>query len=122
MAIGRAIELANEHGAVITGVTVVDTKRLKQIGPVPPGGSAYAAKLRQKRFEITEERVEKAIENYMKKCKESGIPFKIKPETGDPFETMIDHARYNDITIFGLKSLFDYGFTMEPRDALVRLL
>jgi nucleotide-binding universal stress UspA family protein len=46
VAIERAIELANEHGAVITGVTVVDTKRLKQIGPVPPGGSAYAEKLR----------------------------------------------------------------------------
>jgi nucleotide-binding universal stress UspA family protein len=122
VAIARAIELANAHGAVITGVTVVDTKRLKQIGPVPPGGSAYAEKLRQKRFEITEARVEKAIEKFTKKCKESGIPFKVKPETGDPFETMIDHARYNDITIFGLKSLFDYGFAVEPRDALVRLV
>lgn len=50
------------------------------------------------------------------------MPFKIKRETGDPFETMIDHARYNDITIFGLKSLFDYGFTLEPRDALIRLV
>ena len=35
---------------------------------------------------------------------------------------MISHARYNDITIFGLRSLFDYGFTPEPRDALVRLV
>ena len=35
---------------------------------------------------------------------------------------MIGHARYNDVTIFGLKSLFDYGFTIEPRDALIRLV
>ncbi len=35
---------------------------------------------------------------------------------------MISHARYNDITIFGLRSLFDYGFTSEPRDALIRLV
>ena len=107
VAVERAIELAKNHGATITGVTVVDTKRLKQIGPVPPGGGAYAEKLREKRFEITEERVEKAIENFTKKCKKSGIPIKIKRESGDPFESMIDHARYSDITIFGLKSLFD---------------
>jgi nucleotide-binding universal stress UspA family protein len=122
VAIERAIELANEHGALITGVTVVDTKRLKQVGPVPPGGGAYAEKLREKRVEITEQRVEKAIEKFIAKCKESGISNQIKRETGDPFETMIAYARYNDVTIFGLKSLFDYGFTVEPRDALIRLV
>jgi nucleotide-binding universal stress UspA family protein len=122
VAIKRAVELANGHGAVITGVTVVDSKRLKQIGPVPPGAGAYAAKLRQKRFAVTEERVDKAIEKFTKKCEKSGISTKIKRETGDPFETMISHARYNDITIFGLKSLFDYGFNLEPRDALIRLV
>jgi nucleotide-binding universal stress UspA family protein len=122
VAIERAIELANAHGALITGVTVVDTQRLKQIGPVPPGGSAYAEKLRQKRFEITEERVEKAIEKFTKKCKKSGISTQIKRESGDPFETMIAHARYNDVTLFGLRSLFDYGFSLEPKDALIRLV
>jgi hypothetical protein len=35
---------------------------------------------------------------------------------------MIAHSRYNDVTIFGLKSLFDYGFTTEPRDTLIRLV
>jgi nucleotide-binding universal stress UspA family protein len=122
VAVERAIELAKAHAAVITGVTVMDTKRLKQNGPVPPGGSAYAEKLRHKRFAITEERVEKAIEKFTKKCNKSGIKFSIRRETGDTFETMIDHARYNDITMFGLKSLFDYGFTLELRDALIRLV
>jgi nucleotide-binding universal stress UspA family protein len=78
--------------------------------------------LREKRFAITEERIDSAIEQFKKKCDESNIPKKIEYETGDPFESMIAHARYNDITIFGLKSLFDYGFTMEPRDALIRLV
>jgi nucleotide-binding universal stress UspA family protein len=93
VAIERAIELANDHRARVTGVTVVDAKRLGQVGPVPPGGSVYAEKLRQNRFMITEKRVEKTIEKFTKKCKESGIPIKIKRETGDPFETMIGHAR-----------------------------
>jgi nucleotide-binding universal stress UspA family protein len=122
VAIERAVELANAHGAIITGVTVVDIKQLKQVGPVPPGGGAYAAKLRDNRIAITEERIEDAIEKFKEKCAESDILTKIERETGDPFESMIAHARYNDVTIFGLKSLFDYGFTTEPRDALIRLV
>jgi len=38
VAIERAVELAKGHDALITGVTVVDTKQLAQVGPVPLGG------------------------------------------------------------------------------------
>ncbi len=122
VAIERAVELAKVHGALITGVTVMDVKQLKQVGPVPLGGGAYASKLREKRLTITEERIEEAIEKFKEKCSESNILTKIERETGDLFESMIAHARYNDVTIFGLKSLFDYGFTSEPKDALIRLV
>lgn len=122
VAIERAIELAKEHGARITAVTLVDTKRLKQIGPLPPGGDAFAQKLRKKRLLITELQIQKAIEKFRKKCEKSGISTKVKRETGDPFEAMIAHARYSDITLFGLKSLFEYGFNVEPRDAIIRLV
>ena len=50
VAIERAVELAKVHDALITGVTVVDIKQLTQVGPVPLGGGAYAAKLREKRL------------------------------------------------------------------------
>ena len=122
VAIERAVELAKIHGALITAVTVVDIKRLRQVGPVPAGAGRFAVKLREKRFAITEERIDNAIEQFKKKCGEANVPTKIERETGDPFESMIAHARYNDVTIFGLKSLFDYGFTVEPRDALIRLV
>ena len=122
VAIERAVELAKAHGALITGVTVMDVKQLKQVGPVPLGGGAYASTLREKRLTITEERIEEAIEKVQEKCAESDILTKIERETGDPFESMIAHARYNDVIIFGLRSLFDYGFTSEAKDALIRLV
>jgi len=122
VAIERAVELAKVHGALITAVTVMDTRQLSQVGPVPLGGGVYAEKLREKRLMITEERIEEAIEKFKETCAESNISTKIERETGDPFESMIAHARYNDVTIFGLKSLFDYGFTSEPKDALIRLV
>jgi nucleotide-binding universal stress UspA family protein len=55
VAIERSVELAKAHDALITGVTVVDTKQLSQVGPVPLGGGTYAAKLREQRLIVTEE-------------------------------------------------------------------
>ncbi len=42
IAVERAIELAQIHGASVTGVTVVDLKTLSDVGPVPLGGQAAA--------------------------------------------------------------------------------
>jgi len=56
VAIERAVELEKTHDAFITGVTVVNIKQLKQGGSVPLGGGVYAAKLREQRLTITEER------------------------------------------------------------------
>ena len=93
VAINRAIELAVLHGAFLTGITVIDSKRLKHIGPVPLGAGAYAKKLRKMRTEVTEERIEKALAKFEKKCNEATIAFKVKRETGDPFELMISHGQ-----------------------------
>ena len=122
VAIQRAVELATIHGSVLTGVTVVDLKRLHHVGPVPMGAGTYAEKLRKMRTDLTEERIEEALAKFEKTCREANITYKIEREAGDPFELMISHARYNDLTIFGLRSLFDYGFTSEPRDTLIRLV
>jgi hypothetical protein len=46
-AIARSVELAQQHGAELTGVTVVDVGRLSRIGPVPLVASASARELRE---------------------------------------------------------------------------
>jgi hypothetical protein len=56
VAIERAVELAKAHDVLITGVTVVDAKQLSQVGPVSLGGGTYAAKLREQRLIVAEER------------------------------------------------------------------
>ena len=40
----------------------------------------------------------------------------------DPFTAMIAEARYNDLTIFGLRSIFDYGFVSDPDKAIIKLV
>lgn len=122
IAIQRAVEIANLHNAVLTAVTVLDRERLEKVGPVPVGGDAYAHRMREKRIKVTEEGIQSAITSFEKKCTENKVTYAIERETGDPFDLMVSHSRYNDLTIFGFKSLFDYGLTPEPEDALAQII
>ena len=122
VAVKRAVELARAHDSHLTGVTVADLDRLQKVGPVPLGAGAYAQRMAQRRIAVTRECVEDTVAAFEKACSEAGVAHCVERETGDPFDLMISHARYHDLTIFGLKSLFDCGITAEPKDALVRLV
>jgi nucleotide-binding universal stress UspA family protein len=122
VAVQRAVELARIHDAQLTGVTVVELNRLRKVGPVPPGAGAYAKRMADRRVEVTRERIAEAVAAFEKACGNAGLSHSVEMETGDPFDLMISHSRYHDLTVFGLRSLFDYGIIPEPRDTLIRLL
>ncbi len=122
VAVKRAVELSLAHQAHLTGVTVVDVDRLKNVGPVPLGAGAYAQRLAQRRIAVTRDRVQDAVASFKRACEDAEVSFSIETEKGDPFDLLIAHARYHDLTLFGLKSLFDYGIIEEPEDALIRLV
>lgn len=118
-----ATELGNLHQAQLTGVTVVDTDKLAKVGPVPAGGEAYAQRMRERKALITKEGTEKAVAAFKAHCSEQQVVCRrIMYEQKDPFAAMISEARYNDLTIFGLRSIFDYGFTSDPDKAIIKLM
>lgn len=118
-----ATELARMHGAQTIGVTVVNTRKLTEVGPVPLGGSAYAQRMREKKKDVTRKGIEAAVEAFKQNCADQQVVcYRIMHEEGDPFSAMISEARYNDLTIFGLRSIFDYGFTEDPNKAIIKLL
>lgn len=118
-----ATELGQRHNAQITGVTVVDTSKLAKVGAVPAGGNVYARRMREKRHQVTREGTEQAIEAFKKHCGDHHVACRrIEYEKQDPFGAMISAARYNDLTIFGLRSIFDYGFTTDPNKAIIKLV
>jgi nucleotide-binding universal stress UspA family protein len=43
-------------------------------------------------------------------------------ETGNPYDKLISVWRYNDLTVAGLRGLFEYGVVHEPDDILKRLI
>ena len=53
----------------------------------------------------------------------AGLRYNVTRESGNPFEKMISQARYYDLMIFGLRSLFDYDIVgTEASDVLTRLV
>jgi len=118
-----ATELARTHGAQTTGVTVVDLSKLGKVGPVPAGAAIYAQRMRERQSRVTEEGIEAAVAAFKEHCSANQVVCRrIEYEHKDPFTAMIAEARYNDLTIFGLRSIFDYGFTSDPDKAIIKLV
>ncbi|MHC4108035.1 MAG: universal stress protein [Planctomycetota bacterium] len=121
-AIEYALELAKLHDAEITGVTDVDLARLAQVGPVPIGGAAAAHELVEQRMALTQEHIEESIAAFEAACTKASVTHRIARETGDPFDQLISLWRYHDLTVAGLRGLFEYGVVHNPDDLLVRLI
>ena len=120
--IQRAVELARQHDARLKAVTVINPDQLCKLGPVPAGAGHYAKKMCENRIEVTQTQIEESIAVLTERCLQSGVDLSVEQETGDPFELIINHARYHDLTIFGLRSIFDYRLVNEPEKDLLRLL
>lgn len=121
-AIDHAIELAKRHDADLTGVTVVDSDRLARVGPIPIGGGAAASDLTRYREEISAERVEQCIAQFQDECRQASLACSVVRETGDALNELISLWRYHDLTIMGLRGLFEYGVVHNPDDVLIRLV
>ena len=122
VAVRRAVDLARIHSAEITGVTVMDPRTL-HMQAVPIGAGAAAEDLRRHRSELTSERIDWAVSSFEAICETEGVPFQTRREEGNPFTLMKRLARFHDLTIFGLRSVFEYYYNDSDSSAfLSRLL
>jgi len=122
VAVQSAVELAQRHGASVTGVTVVDIERLSDVGPVPIGGASAAQSLAEHRVAVTQERVAEEIAGFEKACREVSIDHVVDRERGNPFELLTELWRYHDLTIIGLRGFFEYGVVQNPGDEVTKLI
>jgi nucleotide-binding universal stress UspA family protein len=120
-AIRYAVELAEVHEAELLGMTVIDRRRLSAL--TRASGRAQDALRESRRLEGTEKQQEQAIVDFESACTNAGLRYNVTRESGDPFEKMISQARYYDLMIFGLRSLFDYDVAgTKPSDVLTQLV
>lgn len=108
-AIKHGIELAIKHDAELTGVTIIDPDRLQDVGPVPLGGAAAAHDLALHRMAIAKEHTEASITEFETECGNAEIKNRVLRETGDSAQRLLADWRYHDLTVIGLRGLFEYG-------------
>ena len=121
IAIQRAVALAKAHGAEVTGVTVLDSQRLRRLPA--PAGIGHPLQPSDLPIPLSPDSIEEAIQRLEKACKEAGVKCRLLRESGDAFTTFIDAARYHDLIVFGLGSLLKYAFPGDnPNDQLIRLI
>ncbi|RPI81236.1 MAG: universal stress protein [Planctomycetaceae bacterium] len=123
VAIERAVTLAQTHAAEVTGVTVLDSHRVRSLsGAAPPPRDEVEA-IHGSRRTITETRIAQSIRDFEVACQTAGIKFRVAEESGDAFTSLVDLARYHDLMVFGLRSIFDYEFHAgDPESILIRLV
>jgi len=125
VAIQRAVGLAKRFEAEITGVTVLNLDHLSKGGLAQEETIPAAVH----RGILTKDRIEAAISEFESSCAAEGIKYHIKHEEKESsFDLMISLARYHDLMIFGLRSIFEYNVSVvdlsieEPKDTLARLI
>ncbi|MDA3960000.1 MAG: universal stress protein, partial [Planctomycetota bacterium] len=116
-----AVEIAAAHQAKITGVSFLDVERLyRQMLPV--GAVGYARAATTETVTTARRRVAHAVTTLAEAAAEASVSHSTIEREGDPIELLIDEWRYHDLTVFGLRGLFDYRLVPEPEDALNRLV
>ena len=122
-AIKQAVALALAHDAEVTGVSIVDAERLTASGRVSSlGGGYYVREVAENRMKEAKARAEWAAREFTEACRAAGVRHQVLRDVGEPFTLLIDQARYHDLMIFGLRSLFEFDLVPDPHNALVRLV
>jgi len=123
VAIERAVELAKHHEAELTGVTVFDPSNRAFREPTPIGAGAVVAEVRQQRQQVSQMRLDLAVERFTHLCRAADVSHRIEHEHGDAFRLMVSYSRYHDLTIFGLRSIFEFFFEeQDSSDILQKLI
>jgi nucleotide-binding universal stress UspA family protein len=121
-AIRHTIELGKTHQARVFGVTVTDIERLEDIGPIPVGAAAAAHALAEHRLATAQEALEVSINEFTSACQSAKLESTLYMEEGDSLEKFMSLSRYSDLTVIGLRGLFEYGVVRNPRDTVLKAI
>ena len=123
VAIERAITLAKAHDAELTGVTVLDASRVRRPGRGGPPAREDGDAISDRRIAITQASITQSIRDFEAACRTANLKHRVVAESGDAFTRLVDLARYHDLMVFGLRSVFEYDFVAgDPESLLIRLV
>jgi len=117
-AVQRVVELAQTHDAKLTGVTLIDPRKIRNVGSVPIGAGAAAQELREHRMAVVREQMDEAIEQFRAACQTAEVVHRVAVEEGDPCSLLVDLSRYHDLVAFGVPGMLAFGHSCESQGLL----
>ncbi len=94
------IDLAQSHGATVTGFTVVDPARVtRRVGPAGPGAFGFQIKLIEARKERANELAGDAMRQLEDRCRDAGVAFEPQHHQGAADQTLADVWRFQDLCL-----------------------
>lgn len=117
-----ALELAKSQGAELTGISVLDERRIASVGPVPLGAGSVAVELREHRLAECKRVIDEVIDQFEHTCQQANVPYRVQRPEGEAFRIVAEQIRYHDIMVCGLRRLLEHGVVEEPPDEFVRLI
>ena len=68
-------------------------------------------------------RITQSIRDFEAACRTANVKHRVVAEAGDAFTRLVELARYHDLMVFGLRSVFEYDFFAgDPESLLIRLV
>ena len=119
--IEHTLDLALAHGAKVDVLSVIDVDRLSRVGMVPIGAGGSAKMMRDERIKQSYDNAAAAVNTFIERAKDRGIPYSKIYSEGDPFDILAEHWQFNDLCVLGLRGWFDHGVVPDPEDVLLRL-
>jgi nucleotide-binding universal stress UspA family protein len=117
-AVQLAIDLARAHEARLTGITLVNPRKIRNVGSIPIGAGAAAKELREHRMAVVREQMDEAIQQFRSDCQAADVDHRVAIEEGDPCSLLIDRSRYHDLVAFGVPGILAFGHPSQSQGLL----
>lgn len=121
-AVNCAMDLARRHGAALTGIAIVDPRRIESLlVPASLRVSPYGRLAAAGAIEEAQRCARGSLEAFESACATEALRSRPIQATGHLLPTLIAHGRYHDLLVLDLRGFFDHGGVHEPQGALFQL-
>jgi nucleotide-binding universal stress UspA family protein len=124
VAIRYAAALAQRHGAIVSGLAVIDTKHIATaVGPGGAIGGMYYAELsRQHMTDQARDTARELLRTFDTALEQAGVRHGERVEEGVPVQQVIDDMRYHDLLVIGATSHFFYNRPEQETNTLAQIV
>ena len=123
VAIDYACSIAHQHNASVTGISVVDTRRIeKQASGGGIGSMHYAEKLKEKWTAQTRATAQKLIADFQDASTEAHIKSNYMIKEGVPSDKIVAEMKFHDVLVIGNVPHFFYAHPDEQTNTLNKIV